>query len=444
MPRAICKAASPVDAVLRRGPLLICAVALLGISEAQARVFDRVEVRGAQFIPEEDIKQTCGAFPGVDYLELELRAIEDCLMTTGVFTNVKLYGEQDVLVIDVEELDDRPGRVEGALSYVSDDGLVAEFSIEKYNLFPKTYGALSLSYNSEIQAFDGALYRTDLFGPGLDFGVDLIGKDADYDDQSYSEESLRLEPYLAWEASDRTRFEAGLGLRSFRMYDVDAGASALVSAEASSRISAPYLRFALSYRNGAGPEADPDLADSVGVALQLEQYFWNLGTSDSLSDTRVSVATQWPIADGVWILSGVRGGTVSGLRDNATRSIDRFFPGAESFRGFAPRGIGPRDGADALGGNHYVVGWLEVQKEFGAVGQLPARGGVFFDAGSVWGLDDTLGGTIDDGWQTRSSVGVSLTLDIASFPVSLYVAKPLRSVPGDDRQTFGFSLSTQF
>ena len=54
------------------------------------------------------------------------------------------------------------------------------------------------------------------------------------------------------------------------------------------------------------------------------------------------------------------------------------------------------------------------------------------------------GGVIDDGWHRRSNIGVSVTLDIGATPVALYVASPCEREPGDDRQTFGLALSTDF
>lgn len=80
-------------------------------------VSSRVEVRGAQFIPEADIQRTCGVEAGVPYSDAELRDIEACLMSTAVFERVSLYRESDALIIDVVELDTRPGRLSGALFY---------------------------------------------------------------------------------------------------------------------------------------------------------------------------------------------------------------------------------------------------------------------------------------------------------------------------------------
>ncbi len=87
---------------------------------------------------------------------------------------------------------------------------------------------------------------------------------------------------------------------------------------------------------------------------------------------------------------------------------------------------------------------VELQREIDQLLGTTGRVGVFADIGSAWGLDDTLGGTVDDGKYIRSSVGVSLTLDLGNIPVSLFVAKPVDYRDGDDRQSFGISFSTSF
>lgn len=423
-----------------RLPLLLSLAAVaaaLSTVTAKARVYPAVEVRGATFIPEQDIRMTCGVEAGIDYLDLELRAIEDCLMSTGVFEAVSLYPDGDTLVIDVIELDTRPGRAEGTLAYASQDGVIASLSFERYNLLPKTYGAVRFDLNEEVRRFDGRLYRADAFGEQLDLGFDIIGERAEYDDRSYAQEGLRAEPFLAWTPHERARLEAGIGYRDHRMYDVEADASALLAREQTDGIAAPYLRLGASYTS-----ADDD--GPLGYRVRFDQYFWNLFSDDPLSDTRLDIEAQLALARRTYLLLGVNGGVLTGLAGNDTRAVDRYFPGADTFRGFAPRGTGPRDRGDALGGNRFLVASLEVQREFTEPFPRPVRGGVFMDVGSAWGLDDTLGGGIDDSWRTRSSIGVSIAFDLGETPVSLYVARPLRSQPGDDWQAIGLSISASF
>ncbi|ETA50035.2 hypothetical protein P279_21585 [Rhodobacteraceae bacterium PD-2] len=377
--------------------------------------------------------------PGVDYADYELGAIEDCLMSTGVFEAVSLYPEGGALVIDVAEIDNRPGRIEAAVSYVSDAGVVGELSFEQYNLFPGTYGALNLSFNSEVKALEAHLYRADAFSETLDFGIDLVAREAHLDDTNYSERGVRAEPYLAWTPDEHARLELGLGWRSYRMYDVDSAASALLLREETGEISAPYLRMSAVY-SGGGEEA----AGALEYGLRLDHYLWNIGTGEALSDSRLEASMTQPFGGSYRLLGTVRAGSVTGLNGNDTRAVDRFFPGADTFRGFAPRGIGPLDGDDRLGGNSYLVASVEVQRDIGKLLSLPMQAGLFVEAGSAWGLDDTLNGAIDDDWHTRASAGLSLSFEVANTPVSLYVATPLREKSGDKTQAIGLSFTTRF
>lgn len=198
-------------------------------------------------------------------------------------------------------------------------------------------------------------------------------------------------PYLAWTPTEDFRLEAGLGWRDYRMYDVENDASLLLQREKTDGISAPYTRLALTFGASAESVFGEDWARPA-YSIELQQYFWNLGTDDALSDSRVELRARSPLAPELRLLTTLRGGSITGLHGNDTRATDRFFPGADTFRGFAPRGIGPRDGDDMLGGNKYFVASFELQHDFGTVLSLPLRGGVFLDTGAAWGLDDTLDG----------------------------------------------------
>lgn len=419
---------------------LVLAVATPALSQ----MVNTVEVRGAQFIPEQDIKATCGAEEGIEYFDYELRAIEDCLMSTGVFETVALSREGDTLVIDVQELDTRPGRIDATLAYVSQDGLTGSLSYERYNLFDRTYGAVNLEYGEEVQRYSLNLYRTEAFNRNFDMGFELSGGRDDYDDRSYTHESHRIETYLAWAMSPSTKLEAGIGYRDHRLYDLEPTASALLVREQTDGISAPYIRLGLRHEQTAEARDGREDWDRFGYRIRLDQYFWNIGTDDPISDTRLETQMQFPLSSNTRLLFGFDAGSVSGTDGNATRAIDRFYPGADTFRGFAPRGIGPRDGGDALGGNTYAKVSIEVQRDFGEIYQTPFRAGIFIDSGASWDLDDTLGGSIDDSLHRRSSVGLSVVFDVGKTPVSLYVATPIEEQPGDEAQVFGLSISTRF
>lgn len=406
----------------------------------QARTYNAVEVRGAQFIPQENITAACEIVPGVSYSAGDMRAVQDCLMSSGQFRSVQVAGEGETLVVSVEELNDRPGRIELGLAYDSRDGATASVYFERYNLFPGTFGAVDLKFSEEVRSIQTHLYTADAFG-NVDFGLDTGLRTTEYSDQGFTTKRALIEPYLAWPFDNGARAEFGLGYRRDEMSDVVPGSSALFSTEAGV-VDAPYVRIGLSYSGNPAENGGSGLV--TGLSLSLDQYFWGLGTDQRTAETRIEADARFALSDNTSFLVSLRGGVVSAESGQSTRAADRFFIGGADFRGFAPRGIGPKDGDYFVGANKYYVTSLELQREVDEVLGTPARVGLFADIGSAWGLDDTLGGTIDDSRQIRSSVGLSLTLDIGSVPVSLFVAKPVDSLPTDDRQSFGVSFSTAF
>ncbi|RGP35475.1 BamA/TamA family outer membrane protein [Pseudotabrizicola alkalilacus] len=400
------------------------------------RVYQSVEVRGAEFIPEDDIRLTCGDLQGIDLDALQLRSVEECLMSTGVFERVSVAGQGEALVIDVTEVETRPGRIDVGVAWVSDHGLTGTLAYEQFNLIPDAFLGIKSSYNREHRSYAVNLYHKETFGPALHFGLDIAGERTSFDDQSFSTRRDLVEAYLAWTPQEDLRLEFGLGYRDHRLFDVAAIASPLLRAERGT-ISAPFLHFAADYTHGTEE-------DKQSYSVRLDQYVWNIGTGSGVAETRLDARSRFALGEKSALLVGLQGGLVAGRSDYETTVLDRAFVGGEGFRGFAPRGLGPADAGDRLGGNRYVVGSVEVRRALGVQSDNPFYGGVFMDFGSVWSLDNTLGGTIDDAAYFRNSIGLSLTFEVAKVPVSLYVATPVKQRAGDKRQVFGLSAAARF
>ncbi|MFE3836887.1 BamA/TamA family outer membrane protein [Pseudogemmobacter sonorensis] len=419
--------------------VLAVAAGAIFVGSIQARPYSAVEVRGSEFIPASDIAAACEIVAG-NYDASDMRAVQDCLMSSGQFRSVAVRGEGGTLVVEVSELNDRPGLVEAGLAYDSRDGATVNLYFERYNLFPGTFGSVDLRFSDEVKSFSTSLYRADAFGD-FDFGIDTELRKTSYSDQGFTAKRVLIEPYLALPFADGGRVEFGIGYRRDEMTDIAAGSSALFGREAGV-VDAPYVRLGLGY--STNPAQTGGTGFVTGLSLSLDQYFWGLGTDWKTYETRIAADTRFALADRTSLLVGLRGGIVSAEGDNSTRAVDRFFVGGADFRGFAPRGLGPKDGDWFLGANRYYVASVEVQHEIDQVLGTTGRVGLFADIGSAWGLDDTLGGVIDDSRHIRSSVGVSMTLDLGNVPVSLFVAKPIDYQDGDDRQSFGISINTSF
>lgn len=416
--------------------LAIFLCGLLAATAGRARVYDTVEVRGAKTIPEADIKATCGELTGIDLDTVQMQSVEDCLMYTGVFESVSLREEGDLLVIDVVEIEDHPGRVDVGIAWVNDRGLTGTLGYHQFNLIPDTFTSAQIDYSSHIRSYDLSLYRPDAFSPHLGFGLALSGYRSDFDELAFSKRNTQIEAYIAWTGIEGLRLDAGIGYRSHRMFDLDTDASALLQLE-KGEVEAPFLHFVLRYEAGKAE-------DARDYRLRFDQYFWNLKSGRAISESRLDAGLRQRLAAGTDLHLDLRGGIVSSLSDSDTTALDRMFIGGEGFRGFAPRGVGPADGDDLLGADRFITASVEVQHELGTAFDRTFRGGVFVDFGSAWSLENTLGGAIDDDAHFRSTIGVSLVFDLGGVPVSIYAATPLKHQPQDDRQVLGLSVAATF
>jgi len=113
--------------------------------------------------------------------------------------------------------------------------------------------------------------------------------------------------------------------------------------------------------------------------------------------------------------------------------------------------LGPRDsiGAinDSLGGNYYAVARLDATFPVGLPKELGIRGGLFIDAGSVWGMDgNPIGssGAIDTSAQLRAAAGFALYWDTPIGPLVFNWSNPILAVVGDETQSFSVSVKTAF
>ncbi|WP_324262887.1 outer membrane protein assembly factor BamA [Altererythrobacter sp. H2] len=165
---------------------------------------------------------------------------------------------------------------------------------------------------------------------------------------------------------------------------------------------------------------DSRLRPSRGEAVSLTTEFAGLGGSVKYLRVRGKAAKYWPVLNGFIFSASVEGGYIKGLSDRGpgeddVRLTDRFFLGEPQFRGFDIRGVGPRVlrqpiiadpdspdpnnpvpliitdrnrvADDAIGGNAYYLGRLELEIPLGSgARELGLRPSVFMDVGALFNV----------------------------------------------------------
>ena len=191
-----------------------------------------------------------------------------------------------------------------------------------------------------------------------------------------------------------------------------------------------------------------------GWTGRLIQDFAGLGGDVNYVKTEAEVSAYWGITPNWVVSTSASAGYVSGWGGDPIRINDRFFKGGNSFRGFETAGIGPRDlnTTDALGGNFYVIGTVQLSVPNGLPEEYGIRTELFTDVGTVGLLDERY--TVDangnpstrivDDLELRASAGLSIHWRSPMGPIRFDLSKIIGKQDYDKTETFRFSTSTQF
>jgi outer membrane protein insertion porin family len=111
-------------------------------------------------------------------------------------------------------------------------------------------------------------------------------------------------------------------------------------------------------------------------------------------------------------------------------------------RGFESHKVGPKDGADYVGGNYATALNFEAALPNLLPESTQTEIAVFMDMGNLWGVD--YDSSINDSSGIRSSVGVSSNVYTPIGPLSFVFAQPITEESTDITQSFKFQIGTSF
>jgi len=133
---------------------------------------------------------------------------------------------------------------------------------------------------------------------------------------------------------------------------------------------------------------------------------------------------------------------VTAFDNKDVKLSDRLFASSNDIRGFQPRGIGPVDGNDHVGGNYLATLSLKSSFPNPIPDGLRANSFLFYDVGNVWGVDYS--DVVPNSSKIRSSTGVALDIVSPIGPLSFTYSIPLSKVATDKEQKFLFNIGSSF
>ncbi len=262
---------------------------------------------------------------------------------------------------------------------------------------------------------------------------------------AYSTKRTGLDLGLTLPFGQNTTLTAGYFLYDDVLSNVAANTSPLVALEAGQKLSSG-VQAGLYFDN-----TDTPVRPTRGISAGFTARYAGLGGDSKWSNITASGTIYQPVPMNGVASIGISAGHMQSLDGQPVRITDRAFLGYDLPRGFAYGGLGPRDVAGAtntpLGGENYATASVSADFPILETRTGTLYGGIFWEAGSVWNLQNTTGaamGTVDAALYWRASYGVSLSWAGAFGQLRLSWADPYLRKPYDVAQPLSLTFSTSF
>ena len=425
------------------------------------RIFvERIDIEGNTTTLDRVIRRQFKIVEGDPLNQREIRNSAERIRALGFFAQSEVDVRQgstpnDVIVdVDVEEQPTGSFTLGG--SYSVDDGIGVAIGISENNFLGRGQQlSFNISTAQDTEEYKLRFVEPKLLGRDLQFAIDLGLSETESSYSEYDTSSVIFRPSITFEASDTTSLQLRYAL------DLDEMKSRGLDSNGNDR---------------AGPVLQADIAEgkrttsSIGATFTYDSRRTRLnptagflieggldyaglgGDNEYIRATSKIVAQKLVFNEEITLRATVETGYLGWLGDNKSRTIDRFLLSSDTLRGFEPGGIGPRDMSgsydDALGGNLYAVARFDAEFPLGLPEELGIRGGLFYDVGNLWGLDDSNAAAgsnvVGRGGSFRHVVGFSLLWTTGLGPLRFNFSKALSKEEFDKERNFDLTIQARF
>ena len=134
--------------------------------------------------------------------------------------------------------------------------------------------------------------------------------------------------------------------------------------------------------------------------------------------------------------------TTNSLKGKDVKLSDRLFLPSGKLRGFESGKVGPKDGADYIGGNYAASINLATTLPQIMPNFQNTNFSIFFDAANIWGID--YNSSLSDNSKIRSSVGIAVDFFTPIGPLNFSLTEPITKGSNDITESFRFNIGTTF
>nr|WP_245904198.1 outer membrane protein assembly factor BamA [Roseicyclus mahoneyensis] len=423
------------------------------ISRGERVFVERIDIEGNQTTLDRVIRQNFTQVEGDPFDPRAIRQAAERIRATGFFSDVQVQGRpgtaSDQVIVDVDVEEQPTGSLGFSASFSTDSGAGLAVTFSESNFLGRGQ-SLRFGFNTTdgSQSFNFGFTEPAFLARDLSLSLSAFYNQTTAQNRDFDTLDIGLRAGLGFPVSEFGRLNVYYGIEQNEISGLDPlESSQILRDEEGSRLSSyAGIQYAYDTRNTG---LDP----TQGVRLQFGTEFGGLGgDAEYVEATFLGIAERQVLREEVTLRASFEAGALEMLSGNSRQS-DRFFLSSRQMRGFDANGLGPRDisvdNRDALGGNYFAVARFEAAFPLGLPDEYGITGGLFYDIGTVWGLDNVNGGPaggdpVDDDLYWRQTIGFSVFWDTAIGPLRLNFSHPLQFESYDRTRNFDLTVEARF
>jgi len=409
----------------------------------------RIDISGNNRTIDKVIRRQMQLAEGDPFSSTKVHQSEQNLKDLGFFETVKVTpsegAQPDRSNIKVDVKEKSTGQISVGAGFSSTDGPLGDFSISEHNFMGQGQDArLGATISGRTRQIDTSFTEPYFLDRDLSAGGDIFYSQTNNQDlSSYNTSSEGFTLRMGYPLSQELRQRLNYSFHHDTISDVPSDASLYIVDQQGAATT-----------SSVGQELDYDTRDSkldptLGFITHLNTDVAGAGGSRKWFRAKIGGTQYYPLAD-KWVLSGTAEvGQIWGI-DGPTKINERFFLGGDTLRGFEYAGIGPRDvtsgNQDALGGNRFSRGSLELATPLPVPDEFGLKGHIFVDGGTLGQSDEQLipGHFFENGESLHLSSGVGVSWASPFGLVRLDYAEPILYETYDKIEHIHFSFGTTF
>ena len=411
------------------------------LNEGPRVYVNKIDILGNSRTVDKVIRREFSLSEGDAYNKYAINYSKDSIRALNFFSDVTIneirtsFPDKIDLTIDVEEKN--TGEASLGAGYSSTTDASINIGLREMNFLGKGQKVnFSSSFSNTRNTYDVSITEPYFNNKTLSLTGKLYSNFTDPASVNYETEDLGLGIQARFPLSSDRSFEARYSLFTAKV-KADSNATAYERLLAGTDTNS-MIGYSLMF-----DRRDSRYKPSRGFSFEITQDLAGIGGTTYYFKNKIDYNFYKRLTKDLIGAFKFEAGNSNGYSGEYAPLSSNFKLGGKKLRGFKNGKMGPRTGNSYTGGQYFYLTSIETNIDLN-IDAFDITSTLFFDVGSVWGLENPAYSDIDDDHELRSSVGVNFNWDSAIGPINIVYAEIIESEVTDTTDNIYFDVGYNF